>query len=94
MRTQKLWGLFYRVRSSSYSKWCKWVGPCGVHCLPYQVSSDIIDALRGRPFFFGTRKQARLAATKLNDDKNKTWIWVQYCVRPIKLTYEQIRKKK
>lgn len=90
MKKQRVWGIFYRVRTSSHSKWCNWVGPCGIHILPFTLVCEIADALRGRPFFFRTRKLAREMIEKLNE-KNRTWPWVDYSVRPIKLTYEAIK---
>ncbi len=86
----KLWCIFYRVRSSTTSKWCKWVGPCGVNILPLLIQDDIKEALQGRPFFFRTRKPARNMANKLNEKRNITWTWVQYKVQAVRLTYEVI----
>jgi hypothetical protein len=88
MKTKKVWGLFYRIRVSPNSKWSKMTGPCGIFTLPNKLDREIADALQGRPFFFRTRKLARAMATKLDKEKNITWTWVEYTVRPIKLTYE------
>lgn len=88
MKTQRVWGIFYRVRSSSQSKWGAWVGPCGVNILPLLIQEDVKETLQGRPFFFRTRKPARNMVIKLNEKRNITWSWVQYIVRPVKLTYE------
>lgn len=88
MKKQKVWAIFYRIRTSSHSEWCNWVGPCGIHILPLTLPCEIADALRGRPFFFRTRKLAREMIEKLIKEKNTTWIWVNYCVRLIELTYK------
>ena len=90
MKIQRVWAIFYRVRSSTDSKWCNWVGPCGVYVLNFLLHDEILDALRGRPFFFRTRKQARIKIREILKDKNISWTWVQYKTRPIKLTYEVI----
>lgn len=87
-KSLKVWSIYYRVRSHSRGKWTKYIGPCGVHILHITLPCEITDALRGRPFFFRTRKLARDMVKKLYDEKNTTWKWVQYTVRPIKLTYE------
>lgn len=90
MKTQRVWGIFYRVRSNSGSKWGKWIGPCGVNILPLLIQEDIKEALQGRPFFFRTRQPARNMVKKLNEKRNITWTWVCYCVKPVRLTYETI----
>lgn len=91
MKTKKVWAIFYRIRVNSNSKWCKWVGPCGVFLLGFPSSKVLTDILRGRPFFFRTRKQAREMAKELDQKSNITWTWVQHTVRPMKLTYEEIK---
>ncbi len=90
MKTKKVWAIFYRVRSNSHSKWSGWAGPCGIHVVLPISPSELVETLSGRPFFFRTRKQARAAATKLGKEKNITWTWVQYCVKPAELTYRII----
>lgn len=91
MKTKRLWCIFYRIRVSSNSKWCKWVGPCGIGILSSHsifIGPELINALQGRPFFIRTRKQARAIAKEINEKSNITWTWVQYTVRPVKITYE------
>ncbi len=90
MKTQRVWSIFYRVRASSASKWCTWVGPCGIFALPQIFHTKITNAMQGRPFFFRTRKQAQAVAKELDEKSNSTWTWTQHIVRPIKLTYEVI----
>lgn len=94
MNTQRVWAIFYRIRTCSQSKWGSWTGPCGVYALNYTqkfpLHGKITDALSGRPFFFRTRKQARTMAKKLDKLDNTIWTWAQHTVRPIKLTYEEI----
>jgi len=88
MKSKKVWAIFYRVRSSSISKWTKWTGPCGIYVVQPTAPPEIIMALRGRPFFFRTRRQARNTAKKLDQKSNITWTWVQHTVRPMTLTYK------
>lgn len=89
--TVRAWGIFYRVRASRHGKWSKWTGPLGVYCLTSIISSELLDILGGRPCLTRTRKQARDIAKAKSIESNKTWTWVQYSVRPVKLTYEALK---
>lgn len=92
----RLWGLFYRVRANSKAKWDNdWTGPLGVYCFPEVLNFDkeLMKSLALRPFLFRTRSQARTIAKKESEESNKTWTWVQYQVRPIKVTYEDFNRK-
>ncbi len=87
----RVWAIYYTVRANSKSKWCGWVGPCGVNILGDIFQPFERDCLSGRPLFFRTRTLARLRAWKLGLQKNKTWEWVRYQVRPIELIYVEIK---
>lgn len=91
MKTKKVWAIFFRIRVTQNSKWCKWCGPCGVFTLLFRPSKVLTDILQGRPFFFRTRKQAREKAKELDQKSNFTWTHVQHTVRPMRLTYEEIK---
>jgi hypothetical protein len=88
----KVWCIYYTVRQSSYSKWRKtWTGPCGIYDVDLYLNSFQEKLLSGLPIFFKTRKSARLKAKELDAHCNKTWIWVKHIVRPVELTWEEIK---
>ena len=91
MTTKRVWCIFYRIRINSNTKWSGWCGPCGIYALDYSCSKRMTNSLRGRPFFFRTRKQARDMAKELDLKKNITWTWVQHTVRPVNLTYKVLQ---
>lgn len=92
-KTVRVWGLFYRVRVNSRARWDRdWVGPIGPYALRDYIPDKMMGWLGGRSFFFRTRQQARDVAKEKSSGANKTRTWVQYTVRSIKLTCEEIKK--
>jgi hypothetical protein len=88
-KTVQVWGLFYRVRVNSRDKWDNdWTGPVGPFAFRDFLPDKLLTWFSGRSFFFRTRKQALDVAKEKATNANKTWTWVQYRVRPVKLTYE------
>lgn len=80
------WGISYRIRVDSNSKWCRWVGPVGVYGVAH-VPQRIREELSNRPYFFRTRVQARKIAQARTIESNKTWTWCQYAVKKYKLSW-------
>ena len=97
-KTKKAWAIFYRVRVNSKAKWGHWIGPCGIYAMRFSQDKDPIltskmtDYLAGRPLLFRTRKQARDRAKEIDAKANLTWTWVRHTVRPIQLTYQELKK--
>ncbi len=62
-----LWGIEYTLKMDD--KWSRqWTGPCGVYSTPFDMSPELADILRGRPFLYRTRKQAVAACQKSRKD--------------------------
>lgn len=90
-KTVKVWAIYYRTRVNSTSKWEKdWVGPLGPYAFNF-LPREVKGYCGNRSFVFRIRKQARDVANAKSLESNKTWTWVQYQVRPINLTYEEIK---
>ena len=88
----RVWAIYYTVRRNSSDKWDKdWTGPCGVYLMGDGFNTYQRDCLQGRPFFFRTRALARQKAKELNKERNANWKWVKYIVRPIELTYKELK---
>ena len=96
-KSKRAWGIFYRIRVFSKSKWGSWIGPCGIYAMRFSqdekqlLTSEMTDYLAGRPLLFRTRKQARDRAKEIDAKANLTLTWVQHTVRPIKVTYEVLK---
>jgi hypothetical protein len=87
--TKRVWGIWYTIRAHE-NKWDSfWFGPIGVYGISFDFPAEIRGWLSQRPFFFRTRKQARDHARKLMGEKNITWEWIKYQVRPIRLSWEE-----
>jgi len=90
MRKRKVWGIWTAIRVNSNAKWRRWYGPMGVYGIAL-VPNDIKDIFGGSPFFFRTRKQARDCAIKKETESNRTWTWVKHQVRPVILSWEDVK---
>lgn len=88
---RKVWAIYYKVRGSSKDSWRRheWVGPCGVGVIQRDIDLHFYECLLGRPFFFRTRALARQKAKELMEEKNITWFWVKYTVRPFTLSWTE-----
>jgi len=95
MKTVRVWGIYYKIRVSPKSKWTKYVGPVGVFALSNMFQDkELVEVLRGRPFFFRTRALARKAAKELNEICAESWQQcAKYVVRPIELGWKSVGKK-
>ncbi len=78
----KVWAIYYKLKMDGV--WSKdWTGPCGIFFIGNGVpvlnnlslhdAVNICDILRGRPFFFRTKKQALEVIAQLNKSENKKW---------------------
>jgi len=95
VKTVRVWGIYYKIRVSPKSKWTKQVGPVGVFALSNMFQNkELVDVLRGRPFFFRTRALARNAVKELNEICAESWQQcAKYVVRPIELCWKEAGKK-
>ncbi len=75
----RVWGLYYKLLDFPKSRW---TGPCGVFCVSFKTQQNT-DIVSGRPFFFRTRKLARLEAEKLTGNR------VTYKVESFELTWKK-----
>ena len=93
-KTRRVWAIYYKVRSNSNDSWRRheWVGPCGVGVTMREFSNSFVyNCLSYRPFFFRTRALARLRVEDLDAEKNQTWHWVKYTVRPLTLSWKELK---
>ncbi len=91
-KSRRVWAIYYTVRVNRNTSWCKkWVGPCGVGVImKIEIHNSFLqDCLSHRPFFFRTRALARLRVVRLLREKNITWNWVKYTVKPITLSWTE-----
>jgi len=93
MKTRRVWAIYYKVRMNSEDSWNRheWIGPCGVGVTGRNLILFITDCLSGRPFFFRTRALARQKAKELNLKRNISWNWIKHTVRPINLSWEELK---
>ena len=89
--SRRVWAIYYTVRVNSDAPWKKeWTGPCGVGVVAKDIlDSFLMNCLSHRPFLFRTRALARHHAAVLAREKNRTWTWVKYTVRPITLSWTE-----
>ena len=90
--TKQVWAIYYTVRANSNDSWSKnWTGPCGVGVtMRIEINNSfLLDCLSHRPFFFRTRALARQRAVWLLRERNTTWNWVKYTVRPLILSWTE-----
>ena len=77
----KVWCLYYTIKIGD--EWLKgWNGPCGIYATSFRTINNY-DCLRGRPFFFRTRKLAREEAKKMKKENAK------YRVVPFELKWKR-----